>query len=37
MTGNLEWIDDVQSGGCHALIKGTHERYWITPPRRGLS
>ena len=33
MIDNLEWVDDVLSGGCHALIKGTNERYWITPHR----
>jgi hypothetical protein len=31
MTDKLQWLDDVLSGGCHALIKGTEERYWITP------
>jgi hypothetical protein len=33
MIDNLEWVDNVLSGGCHALIKGTNERYWITPHR----
>jgi hypothetical protein len=33
MIDSLEWVDDVLSGGCHALIKGTNERYWITPHR----
>ena len=33
MIDSLEWVDDVLSGGCHALIKGTDERYWITPHR----
>ena len=33
MIDNLEWVDDVLSGGCHALIKGTNERYWIMPHR----
>jgi hypothetical protein len=33
MIDNLERVDDVLSGGCHALIKGSNERYWITPHR----
>jgi hypothetical protein len=36
MIDNLQWVDDVLSGGCHALIKGTNERYWITPHRAGF-
>jgi hypothetical protein len=31
---NLEWVDDA--GGCHAPIKDTNERYWITPNRAGF-
>jgi hypothetical protein len=31
---NLEWVDDA--GGRHAPIKGTNERYWITPNRAGF-
>jgi hypothetical protein len=36
MIDNLEWVGDVLSGGCHALIKGTNEILDHAPPR-GLS